>query len=79
MMYREGDVVTDGTRALAGQVRAVNGDLLTLARPGGTTWQAKADNCWAASPEERRALRPSGAITLIGEHLPPVQPPSRSS
>ncbi|MEK9521474.1 hypothetical protein ACIOMM_21275 [Streptomyces sp. NPDC087908] len=73
------DVVTDGTRALAGQVRAVNGDLLTLARPGGMEWTAKAADCWSASPEERRALRPSGAIALIGEHLPPVQPPSRCS
>lgn len=79
MRYRVDDVVTDGTRALAGQVRAVNGDLLTLARPGGTEWTANATDCWAASPEERRSLRPSDAITLIGEHLPPVQPPSHSS
>ncbi|MFJ6520976.1 hypothetical protein ACIQJ4_22325 [Streptomyces filamentosus] len=73
------DVVTDGTRALAGQVRAVNGDLLTLARPEGTEWTANVTDCWSASPEEREALNPRGAIRLIGEHLPPVQPPSRSS
>ncbi|APD18502.1 hypothetical protein HOR43_gp55 [Streptomyces phage Ididsumtinwong] len=71
--------MTDGARALAGQVRAVNGDLLTLARPGGMEWTATETNCWAASPEDREALRPSGAIRLIGEHLPPVQPPSRCS
>lgn len=71
MRYREGDIVVDGTRALAGQVRAVDGSLLTLARPGGAEWTAKSDNCWTASPQEREAMNPRGAVRVISTSPPP--------
>lgn len=76
-MYREGDIVTDGTRALAGQVRAVDGALLTLARPGGYEWTANPAACWPASPNERAALTPRGAARIISTAAP--EPPSSSS
>ncbi|WP_309055125.1 hypothetical protein [Streptomyces sp.] len=77
MRYRPGDIVTDGTRALAGQVRDVHGNTLTLARPGGYVWEAEARGCWPASPEEREALHPRGALRLIGEERPArTAPPS---
>ncbi|AVH96190.1 hypothetical protein C5L38_14805 [Streptomyces sp. WAC00288] len=63
--YRVGDVVTDAQRALSGQVRSVNGNLLVLVRPSGYLWEAVADQCWAASPEERASLTPRGAVRII--------------
>ncbi|MFJ7984589.1 hypothetical protein [Streptomyces sp. NPDC096351] len=65
MRYRIGDVVTDAQRALTGRVRYVHGNLLTLARPSGYLWEAAADECWTASPEERASLTPRGAVRVI--------------
>ncbi|MFC8584238.1 hypothetical protein ACFUGD_06740 [Streptomyces sp. NPDC057217] len=76
MRYREGDIVIDSTRALAGQVRAVDGSLLTLARPGGTEWTASAANCWTASPQERASITPRGALRVISTAPAPALPPS---
>ncbi|MFB8078256.1 hypothetical protein [Streptomyces sp. NPDC056013] len=65
MRYKIGDVVTDAQRALTGRVRYVHGDMLTLARPSGYLWEAAADECWTASPEERASLTPQGAVRVI--------------
>ncbi|MEV7673540.1 hypothetical protein [Streptomyces sp. NPDC088752] len=65
MRYRIGDVVTDAQRALTGQVRSAHGNMLVLARPSGYLWEAAADQCWTASPEERASLTPSGAVRVI--------------
>ncbi|MFB7393166.1 MULTISPECIES: hypothetical protein [unclassified Streptomyces] len=65
MRYKIGDVVTDAQRALTGRVRYVHGDMLTLARPSGHLWEAAADECWTASPEERASLTPQGAVRVI--------------
>jgi hypothetical protein len=65
MRYRPGDIVTDATRALTGQVREVDGDVLTLVRPSGYVWEAAVDQCWTASPEERASLTPRGALRII--------------
>ncbi|MER8231038.1 hypothetical protein [Streptomyces sp. NPDC094049] len=65
MRYRVGDVVTDGQRALTGQVRDVHGNLLSLVRPSGYLWEAAIEQCWTASPEERAALTPRGAVRVI--------------
>lgn len=67
MRYRVGDIVMDGTRALAGRVHDVHGKRLTLIRPSGYAWDVEADACWTASPEERTALSPRGALRVIGE------------
>ncbi|WP_282695825.1 hypothetical protein [Streptomyces sp. CC208A] len=75
MSFRPGDVVMDSGRCVAGEVRDVDGDVLTLVRPGGAKWTADARKCRTAAPEDREALRPSGALRLIAERpLPP--PPS---
>ncbi|MFB7369997.1 hypothetical protein ACFC0D_09175 [Streptomyces sp. NPDC056222] len=71
MTYRRGDVVTDATRALTGQVRDVNGTALTLARPSGHVWQATVEHCWTASPEERASMTPRGAVRIISTSLAP--------
>ncbi|KOX34321.1 hypothetical protein ADL06_08095 [Streptomyces sp. NRRL F-6491] len=63
--HRVGDVVTDAQRALTGRVRDVHGHLLTLVRPSGYLWEAPADQCWTASPEERASLTPRGAVRII--------------
>ncbi|MEU8621495.1 hypothetical protein [Streptomyces sp. NPDC048623] len=55
----------DAARALTGQVRDVNGNLLTLVRPGGFEWETTAEQCWTASPEERQSLTPRGAMRII--------------
>ncbi|MFI9124026.1 hypothetical protein ACIGW0_32315 [Streptomyces bikiniensis] len=65
MRYRIGDVVTDARRALTGRVQGVHGNSLTLVRPSGYLWEATADQCWAASPEERASLTPRGAVRII--------------
>ncbi|WP_158708689.1 hypothetical protein [Streptomyces bikiniensis] len=57
--------MTDAQRALTGQVRSVNGNMLVLARPSGYLWEAAAEQCWAASPEERASLTPRGAVRII--------------
>ncbi len=71
MRYRVGDVVTDGQRALTGQVRALHGDLLTLVRPSGYLWEAAVEQCWTASPEERASLTPRGAVRIISTSAAP--------
>ncbi|WP_435974741.1 hypothetical protein [Streptomyces sp. Qhu_M48] len=73
MKYRVGDVVTDGQRALTGRVRDVRGNLLSLVRPSGYLWEAAVEQCWTASPEEREALTPRGAVRVISTS------PARSS
>ncbi|MFD5770642.1 hypothetical protein ACFWIN_33105 [Streptomyces sp. NPDC127049] len=65
MMYRIGEYVTDATRALTGQVHAVHGRTLVLLRPSGFLWEAEADQCWKASPQERAGLTPAGGVRVI--------------
>ncbi|WP_030208603.1 hypothetical protein [Streptomyces bikiniensis] len=79
MRYREGDCVVDGTRALVGQVHAVDGALLTLTRPGGYEWTATARDCWTASPQERESLTPRGAARVISTVPVPSSPAPRPS
>lgn len=74
MRYRKGDVVTDATRALTGEVREVRGDVLTLVRPRGHVWEATAEECWTASPQERASMTPRGAVRLISTS--PMPPPA---
>ncbi|MET9929550.1 MULTISPECIES: hypothetical protein [unclassified Streptomyces] len=57
--------MTDAQRALTGQVRSVNGSTLVLVRPSGYLWEAAADQCWTASPEERASPTPRGAVRVI--------------
>ncbi|MFJ7127383.1 hypothetical protein [Streptomyces sp. NPDC098101] len=57
--------MTDAQRALTGQVRSVNGNMLVLARPSGYLWEAAAEQCWTASPEERASLTPRDALRVI--------------
>ncbi|MGW2481798.1 hypothetical protein ACWCWQ_18490 [Streptomyces sp. NPDC001571] len=66
MRYREGEIVVDMARSLAGQVTDVHGNVLTLARAGGrTVWEQEADQCRTASPAEAASLTPGGAIRVI--------------
>ncbi|MFJ3900696.1 hypothetical protein [Streptomyces sp. NPDC090025] len=76
MRYRQGDIVTDATRALTGEVHCVHADTLILVRPSGYVWQAAVDQCWTASPQERESLTPRGAVRVIStspERRTPVQ------
>ncbi|MFJ8658398.1 hypothetical protein [Streptomyces sp. NPDC093795] len=66
--------MTDAQRALTGQVTGVHGNLLTLVRPSGYLWEAAMDQCWTASPTEREALTPRGAVRVISTSPPPVRP-----
>lgn len=54
--HRVGDVVTDWFRGLVAEVVAVNGDVLTLARPSGIKWPADEHHCRAAKSWEKEAL-----------------------
>ncbi|MFJ3900959.1 hypothetical protein [Streptomyces sp. NPDC090025] len=74
MRYRIGDIVTDGQRALTGQVQEVRGGVLVLGRPGGFVWEAAPGDCWTASPEERRAMTPRGAVRVISTSRVPRSP-----
>ncbi|MGW0117662.1 hypothetical protein [Streptomyces sp. NPDC003327] len=65
MRYATGDVVTDGQRALTGRVLGVCAGRLVLGRPGGFEWEAAAEHCWPASPQEREAITPRGALRII--------------
>ncbi|KQX59427.1 MULTISPECIES: hypothetical protein [unclassified Streptomyces] len=76
MRYRVGEVVTDAQRALTGRVRGVHGGMLVLVRPSGYLWEAAADQCWAASPEERESLTPRGAVRVISTSPSPARPSS---
>jgi hypothetical protein len=71
MRYTRGDVVTDGQRALTGQVWDVHGNLLTLVRPGGYEWKASVEQCWTASPQDRQAMTPRGAVRIISTSRAP--------
>ncbi|MFG2838749.1 hypothetical protein ACGFYE_27555 [Streptomyces zaomyceticus] len=62
--------MTDAQRALTGRVRYVHGSLLTLVRPGGYLWEATADECWTASPQERASLTPRGTVRVISTSAP---------
>ncbi|MFC8271375.1 hypothetical protein ACFUJR_02275 [Streptomyces sp. NPDC057271] len=76
MRYQKGDVVTDATRALTGEVREVREGVLTLARPSGHVWEATVEQCWTASPEERASMTPRGAVRIISTSPSPERPSS---
>ncbi|MFG2717334.1 hypothetical protein ACGFW5_03365 [Streptomyces sp. NPDC048416] len=66
MKYRKGEIVVDMARNLAGQIKDVHGNVLTLARSGGRgVWEQEADQCRPASPVEAESLTPGGAIRVI--------------
>ncbi|MEU9098287.1 hypothetical protein [Streptomyces sp. NPDC048361] len=66
MNYRKGEVVVDMARNLAGQVKDVHGNVLTLARSDGRgVWEQETDQCRPASSVEAASLTPGGAIRVI--------------
>ncbi|MGW4722397.1 hypothetical protein [Streptomyces sp. NPDC004291] len=67
--------MTDAQRALTGQVRSAHGNMLVLVRPSGYLWEAAADQCWTASPEERASLTPRGAVQVISTSSQEPSPP----
>lgn len=66
--YKSGDTVMDGIRCQAGQVVAVNGDVLTIVRPSGLTWDAPAKDCSPAGRLEReRLVNSSRRLRLLAQ------------
>ncbi|MFD9861818.1 ATP-binding protein [Streptomyces alboflavus] len=49
-----GDVVVDTCRGRVVQVTAVDGEVLTVTRPSGLSWETRSQNCRQALPGEQR-------------------------
>lgn len=62
--HEVGDVVRDRARSQTGEVIAVNGDVLTLVRPSGLTWNTPQGHCKNATDEEKRELQTNRANRL---------------
>ncbi|UFQ16455.1 MULTISPECIES: hypothetical protein [Streptomyces] len=61
-----GDVVRDINRCQTGEVIAVNGDVLTVARPSGYEWEAKDHHCRPADPYEMQTFQTSRELCAKG-------------
>ncbi|GHC61806.1 ATP-binding protein [Streptomyces flavofungini] len=69
-----GDVVVDTRRGRVVQVTAADGEVLTVTRPSGLSWETRSQNCRQALPGEQRefeiASRTTGEFTPCPEPLP---------
>jgi hypothetical protein len=61
-----GDVVRDTIRCQTGEVVAVHGDVLTVARPSGYQWDAKDHHCRPADAYEMQTFETSRKLCAKG-------------
>lgn len=63
-----GDVVRDINRCQTGEVTAVNGDVLSVVRPSGLSWNTLDHHCRPASAAERAQLQTNRELRLKSLH-----------